>query len=163
MRGSKESAVILLILLLAATALSSPDSLPDEHLWSNGTRVGTFGDFKVVNISDDSSFSSQVGCGLVRISIGSDELSQEYTISNAVMEVDSREQISYNVTRSPRDAFYALYLLPSATTTLTGVVRDEYENLIKGDGPIVTTILSSPIPPVPTASSRLQRQQAPIS
>ena len=132
MRGSKESAAILLILLLAATALSSPDSFPDEHLYSNGTRVGTFGDFKVVNISDDSSFSSQVGCGLVRLSIGSDELSHDCTIPNAVMTVDSQEQISYNLTGSPRDTFYALYLLPSATTTLSGVVYGEYEDLING-------------------------------
>ena len=126
MRGSKESAAILLILLLAATALSSPNSFPDEHLCSNGTGVGTFGDFKVVNISEDSSFSSQV-----RLSIRSDELSQDYVISNTVRAVDSQEQISYNLTRSPVDAFHTLYLLPSATTTLNGVVRDEYENPLR--------------------------------
>jgi hypothetical protein len=112
--------------LLAATALSSPNSFP------NDTGVGTFGDFKVVNISDDPSFSSQVGCGLIRVSIESDDLSQDCTISNTVRAVDSQEQISYTVTRSPGDAFNPLYLLPFATTTLNGVVRDEYENPVQG-------------------------------
>ncbi|KAB3547354.1 MAG: hypothetical protein C5617_004150, partial [ANME-2 cluster archaeon] len=132
MRGSKESAAILLILLLAATALSSPSSFPDEHLCYNYTGVGTSGDFKVVNISDDPSFSSRVGCGLVRLPIRSDEVSQDCTISNTLRAVDSHEQISYNVTRSPRDAFNTLYALLFATTTLSGVVYDEYENPIKG-------------------------------
>jgi hypothetical protein len=84
-----------------------------------------------VNISDDSFFSSQVGCGLVRLPIRSDELSRDCVISNTVMAVDSQEQISYNLTRSPVDAFHTLYLLPSATTTLNGVVRDEYENPLR--------------------------------
>jgi len=131
MRGSRESAAILLVLLLAATALSSPGSFPDEHLCSNDTGVGTSGDFKVVNISEDSSFSSQVGCGLIRLPIRSDELSQDCVISNTVKAVDSQEQTIYNVTISPGNAFYTLYLLPFATTTLSGVVRDEYENPIK--------------------------------
>ena len=113
--------------LITATALSSPGSFPDGHLCSNGTRVGTFGDFKVVNIPDDSSFSSPV-----RLPIGSDERSQDCASPNVVMAVDSQERISYNVTGSPRDAFYALYLLPSATTTLSGVVYDVYENPVKG-------------------------------
>ncbi|MEA3324908.1 MAG: carboxypeptidase-like regulatory domain-containing protein, partial [Euryarchaeota archaeon] len=132
MRGSKEPAAILLILLLAATALSSPGSFSGEHLCSNSTGIRTSGDFKVVNISEDSSFSSQVGCGLVRISVSSDELSQDCVISNTVRAVDSQEQISYNVTISPGDAFNTLYSLPFATTTITGVVYDEYENRIKG-------------------------------
>ncbi|PXF57223.1 MAG: hypothetical protein C4B59_15600, partial [Candidatus Methanogaster sp.] len=126
MRGSKESAAILLILLLAATALSSPNSFP------NDTGVGTSGDFKVVNISDDPSFSSQVGCGLIRLSIRSDDLSQDCAISNTIKAADSQEQISYNATISPGDAFSTLYALPFSTTTLNGVVYDEYENQIGG-------------------------------
>jgi len=132
MRGSKESAAILLIFLLAATALSSPGNFPDEHVCSTGTGVGTSSDFKVVNISEDSSFASLVGCGLVRLPIRSDEGSQDCVISNTVGAVDSQEQISYNLTRSPVDAFYTVYLLPLATTTLSGVVYDEYENPIQG-------------------------------
>ena len=48
MRDSKESAAILRILLLAATALSSPDSFPDEtksdHLMDDVSN--TYSDFK---------------------------------------------------------------------------------------------------------------------
>ena len=132
MLGSKESAAILLIFLLAATAVSSPDSFPDEYVCSNGTGVETSGDFKVVNISEDSSFSSQVGCGLIRLSVRSDEISQDCVTSNTVRAVDSQEQIIYNVTTSLKDAFNTLYVLPFATTTLNGVLLDEYENPLKG-------------------------------
>ncbi|MEA3281964.1 MAG: hypothetical protein U9Q68_05300, partial [Euryarchaeota archaeon] len=126
MRGSKELAAILLIILLAATALSSPGSSP------NGAGVGTFGDFKVVKISEDSSFSGQVRCGLIRLSVSSDEVSRNCVISNTAKVADSQKQLVYNVTRSPIDAFNPLHLLPFAMTTLSGVLRDEYENPIKG-------------------------------
>jgi hypothetical protein len=161
MEGGKKSkklvsiAVVLLLIATTVSSISSIESLSNAPGYANNTEIkalqpaSSHDVFNTVKISEGDFFANRTECGLLRLSMKTDEISKNNihsvvnvsvtsVVKNGILSKnissvsDSLKIGGVNLSVHTKNATYTSNVAPLGTATLNGVVQDEDENPVQG-------------------------------